>query len=136
MDRMTIGKVAAKAGVGIQTVRFYERKGLIERPAQAGGSGFRVYPITAVKRIKFVRQAQELGFSLGEVRELLDLRADPSADARQIYACTEAKLSAVKDKIRKLHQVRRALQTMIAACPRKGPLQRCSILDALDEGAS
>ena len=77
---MTIGKVAGEAGVGVETVRFYERKGLIRKPRRPSNGGYRTYPSDAVERILFIRQAQELGFSLREIKELLSLQADPATD--------------------------------------------------------
>ena len=81
MSSMTIGKLAREAGVGVETVRFYERRGLVEQPPKPVGSGFRHYPREAVERIRFVRRAQEIGFTLREIVELLSLRADHEKDA-------------------------------------------------------
>ena len=77
MNGMTIGKAAREAGVGVETIRFYERKGLIDQPLRPREGGFRIYPDHAVHRVRFIRKAQELGFSLSEVEDLLALRADP-----------------------------------------------------------
>lgn len=131
MRDMTIGKAARRAGVGVETIRFYERKGLIEQP-QAAPSRYRVYPERTIERIRFIRQAQELGFSLREVRELLSLRADPRADAAEVRARAEAKLDDVNDKIRRLRNMGRALEALIAACPGHGELGCCSIIEALE----
>jgi len=76
---LTIGKVAKIADVGVETIRFYERKGLINQPLKPLSGGYRIYPDEAVQRIRFIRQAQEIGFSLREIEELVSLRADPSA---------------------------------------------------------
>ena len=132
MNDMTIGKAAQQAGVGVETVRFYERKGLIERPAKPSAGGFRVYPPETVERIRFIRQAQDLGFSLREVCELLDLRADPQADAADVRARATAKLANVNDKMRQLQRIKDALETLIAACPGHGTLGCCSIMEALE----
>ncbi len=80
MKAMTIGRVANKAGISVETIRFYERKGLIDQPMRPQDGGFRIYPSEAVGRIHFIRQAQDLGFSLKEIVELLSLRADVSTD--------------------------------------------------------
>ena len=131
MADMTIGKAARQAGVGLETIRFYERKGLIERPPKPSNSGFRTYPRETVARIRFIRQAQELGFSLREVHALLELRAVPDADAADVRARATAKLADVDGKIHQLQRIRGALQTLIAACPGRGALRRCSIMEAL-----
>ncbi|MBM3492124.1 MAG: MerR family transcriptional regulator [Alphaproteobacteria bacterium] len=135
MDRMTIGRVAARAGVGVETVRFYERKGLINRPRKPAGAAFRVYPADVVQRIRFVRRAQQLGFSLSEARELLELRANPTIDTAtvRIRERAAAKLSDVEAKIRQLREVRDVLRRLVATCPGQRPLQRCSILDTLEQ---
>jgi MerR family mercuric resistance operon transcriptional regulator len=132
MNDMTIGKAAQQAGVGVETVRFYEREGLIERPAKPSAGGFRVYPPETVERIRFIRQAQDLGFSLREVCELLDLRADPQADAADVRARATAKLANVNDKMRQLQRIKDALETLIAACPGHGALGCCSSIEALE----
>lgn len=127
---LTIGRVAEAAGVGVETVRFYERKGLIARPAKPR-QGFRSYPPDTVERIRFIREAQRLGFTLREVRELLELRADPGADAADVRARASAKLCDVADKIARLEQIKAALHSLIAACPGRGALGGCSIMGAL-----
>lgn len=131
MMALTIGKVAEKAGVGVETVRFYERKGLIAQP-QRPEHGFRVYSGTEVQRIRFIRQAQELGFSLQEIRDLLELRADPGTDCADVRERAVVKLEGVEDKIQQLQRIRRALKRVIAACPGQGALTGCSIIEAME----
>ena len=131
MQSLTISKAARKAGVGVETIRFYERTGLIEQPPKPATSGFRSYPDETVERIRFIRQAQELGFSLREVCELLDLRADPQADAADVRDRATAKLANVNDKMRQLQRIKDALETLIAACPGHGALDCCSIMETL-----
>ena len=128
---MTIGKAAQNAGVGIETIRFYERKGLIEQPPKPMSSGFRSYPRETIERIQFIRQAQELGFSLREVEELLSLHANPSADCTDVREQAQAKLEEVDQKVAQLQKIAAALNDLIAACPGKGALRECSILTAL-----
>ncbi len=132
MQGLTISKAAWKAGVGVETIRFYEREGLVKQPQKPATSGFRIYPEETVERIRFIRQAQELGFSLREIRELLGLRADPGADAADVRARATAKLEDVNKKIGQLQQIRKALETLIAACPGHGALRCCSIMEALN----
>ncbi len=132
MTSMTIGKAARKAGVGVETIRFYERRGLIRQPPKTQGAGFRVYPDEAVERVRFIRQAQEIGFSLREIHDLLSLRADPATDAGDVRERAEAKLDQVNEKIAQLTRIRVALEGLIATCPgRGGALRACSILEAL-----
>ncbi len=133
MTELTIGRAARQAGVGVETIRFYERRGLIEQPPKPETSAFRVYSDDTVARIRFIRQAQELGFSLREVGELLGLRADPAADAADVRTRAAAKLEQVEEKIRQLERIRGALEALIAACPGQGELGRCSIMEALEE---
>jgi len=129
MQAMTIGKAARKAGVNIETVRFYERRGLVERPPK--GNGYRIYSPEEVARIRFVKEAQQIGFSLSEIGDLLALRADPAADCAEVRNQAAAKLDEVNRKIEQLQAVGAALEMLIATCPGHGALQACSILDAL-----
>ena len=131
MTELTISKAAKNAGVGVETIRFYERKGLIKQPPKPIDGGFRFYPKETVSRIRFIRQAQEIGFSLREIEELLSLRADPSADCSDVRQRAAAKLEEVERKMARLGQIRSALNELIAACPGRGALRECSIMDAL-----
>lgn len=133
MPELTIGQAARQAGVGVETVRFYERRGLIDRPRRPLGGGFRTYAPETIARIRFIRQAQEIGFSLREIADLLSLRADPSADCSDVRLRAIAKRDEVDRKIARLRQVRGALQTLIAACPGGGALRACTILQAIDQ---
>lgn|GEM_PF-230828 len=131
MNEMTISKAARKAGVGVETIRFYERRELIEQPRRPIGTGFRTYPVETVQRIQFIRQAQELGFSLREIQELLSLRADPAADCADVRQQALGKLEEVNHKVAQLEKIRSALEELIAACPGSGALRVCSIMAAL-----
>ena len=134
MTAMTIGRLARKAGVGVETIRFYERKGLIEQPRRPRDGGYRVYPEETAHRIRFIRQAQELGFSLREVQDLLSLRADPESDSADVRERAATKLAEVKRKITELERIRAALEDLIAACPGRGALRGCTIMEALRAG--
>ncbi len=131
MNHMTISKAAREAEVGVETIRFYERKGLIDQPPKPRGPGFREYPIATVQRIVFIRQAQEIGFSLREIEELLSLRADPTADCSDMRDRAAAKLKEVDRKIARLSDIRGALKELVAACPGRGALRTCTILGSL-----
>jgi MerR family mercuric resistance operon transcriptional regulator len=136
MTGLTIGKAARLAGVGVETIRFYERKGLIDQPPKPNRSGQRCYSEELIRRIRFVRQAQQIGFSLRETKELLSLRSDPSADCAEVRSQAAAKLAEVRERLKHLHQVEAALEDLIAACPGQGRIRACSILDALEERAN
>lgn len=131
MNPLTIGEVAKRAGVGVETIRFYERRGLVAQPPRPQEGGFRAYPAAAVERVRFIRQAQKLGFSLREIHELLALEADPHADCAEVQAQAAAKLEEVERKIGELDRIRMALTALVTACPGQGALDGCSILDAI-----
>ncbi len=132
MNGETISKAARKAGVGVETIRFYERKGLIEQPPKPTFGGYRVYPAATIERIKFIQEGQELGFSLREIDELLSLRADPSSDCGDVRERAQRKLGEVNDKIAQLERIRTGLERVIAACPGEGALRACSIMEVLE----
>ncbi|MGH9770246.1 MAG: MerR family transcriptional regulator [Candidatus Acidiferrales bacterium] len=132
MEALTIGRAARNAGVHVETIRFYERQGIIKQPPKPNGTGVRVYGDETIARIRFVREAQQLGFSLREIRELLALRANPAADCSNVRDKATAKLHDVQRKIERLRQIGAALEALIVACPARGSLQACSIIDALE----
>lgn len=114
MSGSTIARAAEAAGVGVETIRFYERRGLIAQPPKPA-RGFRAYPAETVARVCFIRQAQELGFSLAEVQELLALEADPEAECGAVRAQAEKKLAEVERRLARLKAIRTALRELIAA---------------------
>src|SRR5260370_42585109 len=122
-------RAAREAGVNIETVRCYERRGLIERPPK--GEGYRIYSLDHVARIRFIKEAQQIGFALAEIKELLALRADPNADCSAVQQQAMAKQQEVRRKIAQLREIDAALETLIAACPGQGTVDCCSIMDAL-----
>jgi Hg(II)-responsive transcriptional regulator len=128
---MTISRAAERAGVGVETIRFYERRGLIEQPTRPRSGGYRFYDDEVVERIRFIRQAQELGFSLREIEELLSLRADPGADCGDVRTQAVSKREEVDRKIAQLQHIRSALDALIASCPGGGALRACTIIDAM-----
>ena len=132
MKALTIGQVARHAGVGIETVRFYERQGLLEEPARKQ-SGYRQYGEDVVARLRFIRRAKELGFSLKEIKELLALRVDPTTTCAEVRSKAAAKLADVEQKIEALQRIRKALVKLTAVCRGRGPTSECPILDALDK---
>lgn len=130
-ESMTIGVVARRAGIGVETVRFYERQGLIEEPPRRL-SGYREYPEEVVARLQFIRRAKELGFTLQEIKELLALRHDPKAPAADVKGRAEAKIAAIEAKIRSLQKMKKALHKLTAACTCHGTKAECPLLHALE----
>ncbi len=128
MESMGIGTLAKRAGVGIDTVRYYERSGLLA-PSQRLASGYRRYTPLELARLRFIRRAQALGFTLSEVRELLALSA--KRDVARVKRSAEAKLQDVDRKILALQKIRDGLATLVAACPGHGRAADCPILQAL-----
>ncbi len=128
---ITISKAAEQAGVGIETIRFYERKGLVEQPPKPS-QGFRHYPTDTVARIRFIRQAQELGFSLREIEDMLALQVDASADCADMNQRARRKLDQIHHKIVQLQRMQAALEQLITVCPGSGALEQCPIVEALN----
>jgi MerR family mercuric resistance operon transcriptional regulator len=128
---LTIGLVARRAGVGVETVRFYERQGLIEEPPRRL-SGYREYGDDVVSRLGFIRRAKELGFTLKEIKELLSLRRDPSTPAPDVKRMAEAKIADIETKIRTLQKMKKALGRLTSACPGNVTSAECPLLHALD----
>ena len=135
MPELTIGEVAKRAGVHVETLRYYERRGLIEEPPRTS-SNYRMYPLESVRRIRFIKRAQELGFSLEEIGELLSLRATPKAHCGDVRRRAEAKLDDIDEKMRDLRRMKKALSSLVVQCSGRGPISECPILEAIDEGAA
>lgn len=130
MQTMTIGRLAKEGGVNIDTIRYYERQGLLPRAARRE-SGYREYASADVARLSFIRRAKELGFSLIDIGELLSLSADRHQGVRGVKRKAEERLADVERKIAELKRVRRGLKTLIDACPGHGELASCPIVAAL-----
>lgn len=128
---MTIGNLARRAEVNVETIRYYERLGLVARPPRTQ-SGYRVFPNDAVHRIQFIQRAQDLGFSLKEIRDLLGLRLRPGARCEDVRARAEAKIAEIGGKIRDLQAMRNALGRLVAACSGGAPVSACPILESLE----
>ncbi len=130
-DHLTIGKIARGAGTGVETIRFYERQGLIAKPGRTS-SGYRLYPPDAMRRLRFIRHAKELGFSLGEIKELLSLRVTPGKSCADVKSRAARKTAEIDHRMASLIRIRRALLELSAACSGKGAVSACPILDALE----
>ena len=128
---LRISDVAERGGVNQQTIRFYEREGLLPEPPRQA-SGYRAFPEKTIRRVRFIKRAQELGFSLAEIRELLTLRVDHQRDRAAVRAIAHNKLAQIDEKIRSLEMMKRALQHLTDRCMGHGPASECPILEALD----
>src|SRR5260370_2107112 len=121
---LTIGKVAKAANVHVETLRYYERRGLVPKPPRSL-SLYRRYPESTVRRVRFVRHAQTLGFSLREIRELLSLRAAPKARCADVKRRAHTQLTDIHEKIRALQAMHRALERLVAPCDATLPSSGC-----------
>lgn len=132
-DRLRIGEVARQAGVNVQTLRYYERRRLLEKPTRSG-SGYREYPPVTVGLIRFIKRAQDLGFALNEVKSLIALRGAAGRNRREARALAEARIRDIDRKMTRLQAMRRALAGLVGecACREDGPM--CPIIEALDDG--
>lgn len=131
MKTMTIGKLARQADVGVETVRFYERRGLIEDPPRRD-SGYRQYPPETVDRLRFIRRAKELGFSLDEIGELLGLRSHPAENREQARAKAQAKIDDIDRRMADLSRMKQVLSGLADACAHGTDTEPCPILMALE----
>ena len=128
---LRISDVAERGGVNLQTIRYYEREGLLPEPPRLA-SGYRVFPETAVQRVRFIKLAQELGFSLAEIRELLSIQVDPRKDCSDVQRLARAKVRDIEEKIRTLESMNRVLTKLADACPGCGPSNECPILESIE----
>jgi MerR family transcriptional regulator, copper efflux regulator len=133
METLTIGEVARGAGLGVETVRYYEREGLVPRPERSE-SGYRRFPPETVELLRFIAHGKRLGFSLKEIRELLALRIDtPSADAcDEVRERAQIKLREVQDRIAALRRIEDVLTGLIGSCQTRAPTDTCPILDSIE----
>lgn len=131
MSELTVSQVAKQGGVNLQTIRYYERQGLLT-PTDRTRSGYRIYRQDAVRRLRFIKRAQELGFSLSEIKELLSLRVDAHTTAADIRVRAQTKLADIEQKIRHLEAIHASLARLIKSCRGCGPAAECPILENLD----
>jgi len=131
MERLTTGRLAYEGGVNLETVRYYERRGLLPKPPRTP-AGYRTFDVEALRRLRFIRQAQALGFSLKEIRELLALRVDPRTSCADVRRRAEAKIADIDQKLGTLRAMRKALIRLTAACAGRGPVSACPILESLE----
>jgi MerR family mercuric resistance operon transcriptional regulator len=131
MGGLTIGEVAERAKVHVETMRYYERRGLLVSPPRSSAN-YRLYPEDTVRRVRFIKRAQELGFSLKEIEELLSLRAAPEAGCAAVRGHAEAKIKDIGAKIGSLTAMKSGLAKLVTECSGDGPLTDCPILETLD----
>ena len=134
MNGYTVSQLARAVGVGSETVRHYEEIGLLPKAARSD-SGYRLFPASALQRMSFVGRCKMLGFSLIEIRELLDLsdrrQTDDQTDMRALLELATAKIGDVSRRIAELERMRDGLAQLVSCCPGKGSLAACPILSAL-----
>jgi len=130
MNNLTIGQAARLAGVGVETIRFYERQGLVAQPPKPA-DGFRVYPAETVRRIRFIRRAKQIGFTLKEVRELLGFYFDPGASCAEVRQRAAEKVADMETRIAALQRMKTALQALVDECGSDD--DSCPILASLAE---
>lgn len=126
---LTISRLAKLAGLGVETIRYYQRVGLIDEPPKPE-VGYRVYPQTALARLHFILRGKELGFTLAEIRDLLDLQ---QADCRQASAIAQRKLATIHDKIADLQAIAASLEGMLAACQDNPRQAECPLIEVLSK---
>ena len=130
-EKLTISRLAQLGGVNLETIRYYERQGLLPAPPRTA-AGYRVFPLEAVRRLRSIKRAQELGFSLNEISELLELRIKPGAKRAEMRARAEAKIADMDQKIRTLQAMKKTLRQLTERCDGCGPVSECPILESLD----
>ena len=127
MQTMKIGEVAKRSGVGIETVRYYEREGLLEQPARRP-SGYRQYDESTLHRLEYISRAKELGFTLSEIRELLELSFTAHSGCDHVRQRAEAKITDLENKIRSLQKMRRSLRNIVRQCKTKNSFEECPLV--------
>ena len=129
-DHISSSELAKQGGVNLQTIRYYERTGLLQKPPRSG-SGYRQFSRDSVRRVRFIKRAQELGFSLKEIKELLALRIAPGSTRTDVRKRAEAKIADIEGKVEHLREMKKALMRLTEACCGNGPASECPILESL-----
>jgi len=128
---MTVGRLAHAAQVGVSTLRFYERSGLLPKPPRTA-SNYRLYPSEAAQRIRFVRRAQQLGFTLNEIKQLLNLRVASGSTCADVRERADVKIRDIEERIGSLRRMERALAKLASECGQKRSKRTCPILEHLE----
>ncbi|MEE9193724.1 MAG: heavy metal-responsive transcriptional regulator [Thermodesulfobacteriota bacterium] len=133
MADFTIGMLAKLSGVNIETVRFYERKAILPKPKRKP-SGYRLYTNEDLKRLKFILMAKTHGFTLNEIKDLLNLRVDPESTCEDVRIAAQEKIEIVKIKLKELTRIKNALIKLAASCHGAGPVGECPLLLEFEKG--
>jgi MerR family transcriptional regulator, copper efflux regulator len=131
MEELTRGELAREGRVNIETIRYYERRGLLPKPERTP-SGYRIFSFDDVRRVRFIKRAQELGFSLKEIKDLLALQREPRSTRAEVRKRAEAKIADIEEKLRDLEAMKRSLERLTATCSGRGPVCGCPILESFD----
>lgn len=131
MEQLTIGLLARKCRVNLETIRYYERQGLLPKPPRLP-SGYRTFPPDVIRRLHFIKRSQGLGFSLKEIKELLALQINPRTSCADVRSRAEAKIADIAEKMRTLEAMKQALEHLATACSGRGSVSDCPILESLD----
>ncbi len=131
MDTLTIGKLAKAAGVNVETIRYYERRGLIAEPERRL-SGYRHYPDSLLTRMRFIVHAKEMGFTLNEIKELLNLCVDPNSPCMEVKKRAESKITEIEGKLEHLKNMKKSLETIASQCSGGSAVSDCSIVKTLE----
>lgn len=132
MTGLTIGRLARAAGVGVPTVRYYERRALLKKPRRTA-SGYREYPQDTARLIRFIKRAQDLGFSLTEIEELIALRDGNGRHRSDVRQLAELRIRDIDEKVQQLQAMRGALSTLVESCACGQSKPTCPILEAFDD---
>lgn len=132
MEEFTIGKLAAAIGLAIETIRYYEKTELLPPPRRTR-SGYRLYGTMDVKRLNFIVMAKSHGFTLKDIKELLELRTDPQSTCAQVKQRAQNKIRHIDEKIAELQRMKNALSRLAASCSGEGPVGECPIIEAFEE---
>jgi Hg(II)-responsive transcriptional regulator len=132
LNGLKVGELAKRSRVSLQTIRYYEREGLLPKPPRLR-SGYRLFSPDLVGQVQFIKRAQKLGFSLADIRQLLSIQAHPEKQCADVRRLAETKLAEIERKIGELEAIRQVLRDLAKRCPGRGPSHRCPIIKALIE---
>jgi len=130
-ETLTIGELAKRGGVNLETIRYYEQQGLIPKPPRLQ-SGYRAFPSESIQRVRFIKKAQELGFSLKEINELLALQVDPHSTGADVKKRAERKIAGIEEKIKTLRAMKKTLLQLTVDCNDNCSITECPILESLN----
>lgn len=134
MNQLRIKTLADAASVSVDTIRYYEKQGLLPEP-ERGENGYRLYSPVAIEQLRFIKKSQSLGFSLNEIKHLMTISAKADGDMAEVKALTDSKIATVKEKVEELNELLGQLQQLSAACEGEGSLEDCPIWSCLTNTA-